>query len=345
MPERTGGVLSLAHTNFIVTSPRLVATPGALALAREVLQIEAQAVAALTSRIDGAFSSAVDLLLACVGRVVVSGVGKSGHIGRKIAATLASTGTPSMFVHAAEAAHGDLGMITRGDVLLALSYSGEGDELLTMLPIAKRLGTPLIAITGNPSSALAKLADVHIDVHVDKEACPLNLAPTSSTTAMLAMGDALAVACLDARGFGPEDFARAHPGGALGRKLLIYVRDVMRTDQQVPSVDVGASVMDALHEITRKQIGVTAVVDRGVLAGIFTDGDLRRLLEKLGDIRGVKVADVMTREPLTIAPDVLAAEAAQIMDQRRKNVLLAVNPKREVVGILSMPDLLAAKVI
>lgn len=328
-----------------MTSPSLVATPGALALAREVLQIEAQAVAALTDRIDGAFSSAVDLLLACVGRVVVSGVGKSGHIGRKIAATLASTGTPSMFVHAAEAAHGDLGMITRGDVLLALSYSGEGDELLTMLPIAKRLGTPLIAITGNPSSALAKLADVHIDVHVDKEACPLNLAPTSSTTAMLAMGDALAVACLDARGFGPEDFARAHPGGALGRKLLIYVRDVMRTDQQVPTVDIGASVMDALHEITRKQIGVTAVVGGGVLAGIFTDGDLRRLLEKVGDIRGVKVADVMTREPLTIAPDVLAAEAAQIMDQRRKNVLLAVSPNREVVGVLSMPDLLAAKVI
>ncbi len=250
-----------------VTSPSLVATPGALALAREVLQIEAQAVAALTDRIDGDFSKAVDLLLACAGRVVVSGVGKSGHIARKIAATLASTGTPSMFVHAAEAAHGDLGMITRDDVLLALSYSGEGDELLTMLPIAKRQGTPLIAITGNSSSALAKLADVHIDVRVEKEACPLNLAPTSSTTAMLAMGDALAIACLDARGFGPEDFARAHPGGALGRKLLTYVRDVMRTDAQIPIVGIDASVMDALHEITRKQIGVTAVVDAEREAG------------------------------------------------------------------------------
>ena len=329
-----------------VTSPSLVATPGALALAREVLQIEAQAVAALTNRIDGAFSNAVDLLLACAGRVVVSGVGKSGHIARKIAATLASTGTPSMFVHAAEAAHGDLGMITREDVLLALSYSGEGDELLTMLPIAKRQGTPLVAITGNASSALAKLADVHIDVHVEKEACPLNLAPTSSTTAMLAMGDALAIACLDARGFGAEDFARAHPGGALGRKLLTYVRDVMRTGDRIPIVAHGASVMDALHEITRKQIGVTAVVDqRGRLAGIFTDGDLRRLLERVGDVRNVEVSTVMTPKPLTISPDSLAAEAAQLMDERRKNVLLAVDGSGQLVGALSMPDLLAAKVI
>ncbi len=328
-----------------VTSPSLVATPGALALAREVLQIEAQAVAALTDRIDAAFSNAVDLLLACAGRVVVSGVGKSGHIARKIAATLASTGTPSMFVHATEAAHGDLGMITREDVLLALSYSGEGDELLTMLPIAKRQGTPLVAITGNASSALAKLADVHIDVRVEKEACPLNLAPTSSTTAMLAMGDALAIACLDARGFGAEDFARAHPGGALGRKLLTYVRDVMRTGDRIPIVSHSASVMNALHEITQKQIGVTAIVESGVLAGIFTDGDLRRLLERVGDVRNVEVSAVMTRNPLTISPDALAAEAAQIMDERRKNVLLAVDLTGQLVGALSMPDLLAAKVI
>ena len=329
-----------------VTPPSLVATPGALALAREVLQIEAQAISALIDRIDSAFSRAVDLLLACSGRVVVSGVGKSGHIARKIAATLASTGTPSMFVHAAEAAHGDLGMITRDDVLLALSYSGEGDELLTMLPIAKRQGTPLVAITGNASSALAKLADVHIDVFVEKEACPLNLAPTSSTTAMLAMGDALAIACLDARGFGAEDFARAHPGGALGRKLLTYVRDVMRTGEQIPIIDDGSSVMDALHEITRKQIGVTAIVDkRNTLAGIFTDGDLRRLLERVGDVRNVDVAAVMTRDPLTISADVLAAEAAQLMDERRKNVLLVVNQAGQLVGALSMPDLLAAKVI
>ena len=347
MPEESCGVLSLdpTHTNS-VTSPRLVATPGALALAREVLQIEAQAVAALADRIDGDFSNAVDLLLACTGRVVVSGVGKSGHIARKIAATLASTGTPSMFVHAAEAAHGDLGMITRDDVLLALSYSGEGDELLTMLPIAKRQGTPLIAITGNSTSALAKLADVHIDVRVEKEACPLNLAPTSSTTAMLAMGDALAIACLDARGFGPEDFARAHPGGSLGRKLLTYVRDVMRTDAQIPIVGIDASVMDALHEITRKQIGVTAVVDAsGKLTGIFTDGDLRRLLERIGDVRDIEVSGVMTRQPLTISPDSLAAEAAQLMEQRRKNVLLAVDQSGRLVGALSMPDLLSAKVI
>lgn len=329
-----------------VTPSRLVATPGALALARQVLQIEAQAVAALSDRIGADFSSAVDLLLACAGRVVVSGVGKSGHIARKIAATLASTGTPSLFMHAAEAAHGDLGMITHGDVVLALSYSGEGDELLTMLPVAKRLGTPLIAITGNPNSALAKLADVHLDVHVDKEACPLNLAPTSSTTAMLAMGDALAIACLDARGFGPDDFARAHPGGALGRKLLTYVRDVMRTGDQIPTVGVDATVMDALHEITRKRIGVTAIIDTsGALAGLFTDGDLRRLLEKVGDVRDVKVFDVMTRNPQTIDPDVLAAEAALVMDRHRKNVLLAVNLRRELVGVLSMPDLLAAKVI
>jgi len=347
MPEKTPGVLSLPLVNpTAVTPSRLVATPGALALAREVLRIEAQAVAALSDRINADFSSAVDLLLACSGRVVVSGVGKSGHIARKIAATFASTGTPSLFMHAAEAAHGDLGMITRGDVVLALSYSGEGDELLTMLPVAKRLGTPLIAITGNPASALARLADAHIDVHVEKEACPLNLAPTSSTTAMLAMGDALAIACLDARGFGPDDFARAHPGGALGRKLLTYVRDIMRTGDQIPSVGVDATVMDALHEITRKQVGVTAIVDeRGELAGLFTDGDLRRLLEKVGDIREVKVAEVMTRNPLTIAPDVLAAEAAQVMERHRKNVLLAISPGHELVGVLSMPDLLAAKVI
>ncbi len=328
------------------TSSRIHATSSALDLAREVLQIEAQAVAALTDRIDAAFAQAVDLVLACQGRVVVSGVGKSGHIARKIAATLASTGTPSLFVHAAEAAHGDLGMITPGDVLLALSYSGEGDELLTMLPVTKRLGTPLIAITGNAGSALAKLADVHIDVRVDKEACPLNLAPTPSTTAMLAMGDALAIACLDARGFGPADFALAHPGGALGRKLLTYVRDVMRTGERIPIVQSDATVMDAVHEITRKQIGVTAIVDqRGQLAGIFTDGDLRRLLERVGDVRDLKVADVMTRQPQTISPDVLAAEAAQTMDQRRKNVLLAVSQSGDLVGALSMPDLLAAKVI
>jgi arabinose-5-phosphate isomerase len=323
-----------------------VSTRGALALARQVLEIESGAVKALATRIDESFSRAVDLLLACSGRVVVSGVGKSGHIARKIASTLASTGTPALFVHATEAAHGDLGVITRSDVLLALSYSGEGDELLTMLPVAKREGTPLIAMTGNPASSLAGLADVHLDVRVDKEACPLNLAPTSSTTAMLAMGDALAVACLDARGFGPADFARSHPGGSLGRKLLTYVRDVMRTDERIPRVPADATVMDALHEITRKQIGMTAILDPdGELAGIFTDGDLRRLLERVGDVRPVKVGDVMTRNPLTISPDVLAAEAAQLMDRTRKNVLLVVDGAGRLVGALHNLDLMNAKVI
>jgi arabinose-5-phosphate isomerase len=328
------------------SSPPSVSTRGALALARQVLEIESGAVKALAGRIDESFSQAVGLLLACSGRVVVSGVGKSGHIARKIASTLASTGTPALFVHAAEAAHGDLGMITRADVLLALSYSGEGDELLTMLPVAKREGTPLIAMTGNPASSLAGLADVHLDVHVDKEACPLNLAPTSSTTAMLALGDALAVACLDARGFGPADFARSHPGGSLGRKLLTYVRDVMRTGERIPRVETEATVMDALHEITRKQIGMTAVLDeRGELAGIFTDGDLRRLLERVGDVRPLKVGNVMTRNPLTISPDVLAAEAAQLMDRSRKNVLLVVDADGRLVGALHNLDLMNAKVI
>lgn len=321
-------------------------TPSSLALAREVIEIEAGAVAALASRIDRDFERAVGLLLACRGRVVVTGVGKSGHIGRKLASTLASTGTPAMFVHAAEAAHGDLGMITRDDVLLALSYSGEGDELLTMVPIAKRVGTPLIAMTGNADSSLARLAEVHLDVHVEKEACPLNLAPTSSTTAMLVLGDALAIACLDARGFGREDFARSHPAGALGRRLLTHVRDVMRTGEAIPSVPDTASVMDALHEITIKQLGMTAVLDaNSELAGIFTDGDLRRLLERVGDVRSLMVAEVMTRSPLTIAPDALAVEAAQLMDRRRRNQLLVVDARGRLVGALNNLDLMNAKVI
>jgi len=324
----------------------LVPSAHALEMARDVLQIEADAVQGLAARLDERFTRAVELLLQCKGRVVVSGIGKSGHIARKIAATLASTGTPAIFVHAAEAAHGDLGMITRDDVLVALSYSGEGDELLTMLPVAKREGTPLVAMTGNTSSSLARLADVHLDVRVDKEACPLNLAPTSSTTAMLALGDALAVACLDARGFGPDDFARSHPAGALGRRLLTYVRDVMRTGDRIPRVTVDTSLIDALREISSKQLGMTAVLDAdGRLQGIFTDGDLRRLLQRAADVRHVKLADVMTRNPLTIAPDVLAAEAAQLMDQRKKNQLLVVDAGGALVGALHMHDLMAAKVI
>ena len=324
----------------------LVPSAHALEMARDVLQIEADAVQALAARLDDRFTRAVELLLLCRGRVVVSGIGKSGHIARKIAATFASTGTPAMFVHAAEAAHGDLGMITRDDVLVALSYSGEGDELLTMLPVAKREGTPLIAMTGNATSSLARLADVHLDVRVDKEACPLNLAPTSSTTAMLALGDALAIACLDSRGFGPDDFARSHPAGALGRRLLTYVSDVMRTGDRIPRVSVDTSLLDALREISSKQLGMTAVLDaEGRLQGIFTDGDLRRLLERAADVRNVKLADVMTRNPLTIAPDVLAAEAAQLMDQRKKNQLLVVDASGALVGALHMHDLMAAKVI
>ena len=317
----------------------------ALALAREVIATEAQAVAALADRIDANFLRAVDLLLACRGRVVVCGVGKSGHIARKIAATLASTGTPSLFVHAAEAAHGDLGMITRDDVMIGLSYSGETSELLTIVPLVKREGTPTIAMTGNADSALARHTDVHLSCHVEKEACPLNLAPTSSTTAMLVLGDALAIACLDARGFGPGDFARSHPGGALGRRLLTRVRDVMRTGAAVPTVPPTASVMEAVHEISRKQMSMTAVVaGDGRLVGIFTDGDLRKLLERVGDVRNLPLADVVNPTPMTIGPDVLAVEAARMLDEKHRNQLLVVEHGM-LIGALHMQDLLAAKVI
>jgi arabinose-5-phosphate isomerase len=317
----------------------------ALELARTVLRIEAQAVAALADRLDDAFLRAVELLLACGGRVVICGVGKSGHVGRKVAATMASTGTPAMFVHAAEAAHGDLGMITRSDVLVALSYSGETAELLTIVPTLKREGTPLVAITGAAGSSLARHADVHLDVRVDKEACPLNLAPTSSTTAMLALGDALAVACLDARGFGPADFARSHPGGALGRRLLTKVEDVMATGEAVPSVPVTATVMEAVREISRKRLGMTAVLEAdGRVAGIFTDGDLRRLLESGASVRDMAVAQVMTRSPLTIGPGALAAEAAQLIESTRRNQLLVVDDGR-LVGALHAHDLTAARVL
>ena len=317
----------------------------ALELARTVLTIEAQAITALVDRLDDAFLSAVRLLLQCRGRVVVSGVGKSGHIGRKVAATMASTGTPAMFVHAAEAVHGDLGMITRSDVLVALSYSGETTELLTIVPTLKREGTPLVAITGSPASSLARHADVHLNVRVDKEACPLNLAPTSSTTAMLALGDALAVACLDARGFGPADFARSHPGGALGRRLLTKVGDVMATGDAIPAVPLTASVMEAIREISLKRLGMTAVLDAdGRVAGIFTDGDLRRLLERGASVRDLGVAEVMTRNPLTIGADALAAEAAQLIESTRRNQLLVVEDGR-LVGAVHAHDLTAARVL
>jgi arabinose-5-phosphate isomerase len=320
--------------------------PSALDRAREVLAVESRAVAQLAERLDANFLRAVELLLGCRGRVVVSGVGKSGHIGRKIAATLASTGTPALFVHAGEAAHGDLGMVTQDDVFIGLSYSGTTAELLTIVPVIKREGTPLVAITGNAASDLARHADVHLDVRVDKEACPLNLAPTTSTTAMLALGDALAIACLDARGFGKDDYARSHPGGALGRRLLLRVADVMRSGERVPRVPVAASVMEAVHEISVKQMSMTAVVEAdGRLAGIFTDGDLRRLLEQVGDIRPVALAGVFNRSPLVIGPQALAVEAAQLLDSRHRNQLLVVDAAQRLVGALHVQDLMAAKVI
>jgi arabinose-5-phosphate isomerase len=318
----------------------------ALRLAREVLEIEAQAVAALASRLDGRFLDALRLILACRGRVIVTGIGKSGQIGRKIASTLASTGTPSFFVHPGEASHGDLGMITQDDVVLALSHSGESDELMTILPLVKRLGAPLIAMTGNPQSALASLADVVLDAGVEKEACPLNLAPTASTTAALALGDALAVAALDARGFGHEDFARSHPGGTLGRRLLTHVRDVMRTGDDVPVVTAGASFADAVLEISKKRMGMTAVVgaDRR-LAGIFTDGDLRRALGRGIDVHATPIDAVMTHNPRSIRPEALAAEAVELMEKHKTTQLPVVDPSGRLVGALNIHDLFRAKVL
>ncbi len=314
--------------------------------AREVLRIEADAVAQLADRIDSSFADACAMILACNGRVVVSGIGKSGHIARKIAATLASTGTPSFFVHPAEASHGDLGMITGDDILVALSNSGSTDELLAIVPLVKRLGARLIAVTGNRESALARLADVHLDASVDREACPLNLAPTASTTAALALGDALAVALLDARGFGALDFARSHPGGMLGRRLLTRVADVMRSGDALPTVPAGARVLDAILEITRKRMGMTAVLEHGSqLAGIFTDGDLRRLLEQGRDLRALSIDDVMTRSPKTIDAQALAAEAVHLMEERQINQLLVTGEGNRLVGALSLHDLLAAKVV
>ncbi|MBC7499652.1 MAG: KpsF/GutQ family sugar-phosphate isomerase [Herminiimonas sp.] len=328
----------------------------ALELARETLQIEADAILALKARLSGTsdapdvsdmpFAQAVALLLECSGRVVVSGIGKSGHIARKIAATLASTGTPALFVHPAEAAHGDLGMVTHNDAFVAISNSGETAELLAIVPIIKRMGASLIAMTGNPSSSLARLANVHLDVSVAKEACPLNLAPTASTTATLALGDALAVALLDARGFGEEDFARSHPGGALGRKLLTHVRDVMRSGDAIPAVTADASLSAALLEITRKGLAMTAVVDPAFHAiGIFTDGDLRRLIESVQDFTTLKIADVMHAGPRTIHPDQLAVDAVQMMEEFRINQLLVADAAGVLVGALHIHDLTRAKVI
>lgn len=318
----------------------------ALALARDVLEIEADAVRGLAAQLNGEFVAAVELLLNCSGRVVVSGIGKSGHIARKIAATLASTGTPAFFVHPAEASHGDLGMVTADDVFIGISNSGEVEELIAILPLVKRLGAKLIAMTGRPQSSLAKLSDVHLNAAVAKEACSLNLAPTASTTAALELGDALAVAVLDARGFGPDDFARSHPGGALGRRLLTYVRDVMHTGDTVPVVGLGATLSDALLQITAKRMGMTAVVDQdNRVAGIFTDGDLRRVLERDGDFRGLPIAEIMTRNPRTIEPDHLAVEAVEQMERFRINQMLVTDADGKLVGALNMHDLFSKKVI
>ena len=324
----------------------LTAAPHALDLARQVLNIEADAVRALTQRIDGNFLQALNLILACRGRVIVSGMGKSGHIARKIASTMSSTGTPAYFVHPGEASHGDLGMVTADDVFVCISYSGESEELLTIVPVLKRQGAHLISLTGNPKSSLALAADAHLDGSVTQEACPMGLAPTASTTAALALGDALAVALLDAKGFGEADFARSHPGGTLGRRLLTHVRDIMHTHASIPSVRKDATLADAVLEISRKGLGMTAIVDDNKhLLGIYTDGDLRRTLEKKLDFSTTLVSAVMTVNPRSIGPDALAVEAVQMMEKFNITQLVVVEANQKLVGALNMHDLLKAKVI
>jgi arabinose-5-phosphate isomerase len=318
----------------------------ALAMAREVLEIEARAVSDLIKKLDQQFVDAVDLILKSRGRVVVSGIGKSGHIARKIASTLASTGTPAFFVHPAEASHGDLGMVARDDVLIALSNSGESEELLAIVPMLKRQGAKLVAMTGNTRSTLAREADVSLYAGAEKEACPLNLAPTASTTAALALGDALAVALMQAKGFTRDEFAASHPGGSLGRRLLTHVRDAMRAGENAPRIGHGVTAMAGVVEMSRGRMGMTAVLDdEGRVLGIFTDGDLRRALEKGIDLRSARITDIMTRDPRTISPDKLAAEAVEIMERHKVNQLLVVDAERRLVGALNMHDLFRAKVI
>ena len=314
---------------------------------RRVFAVEAEGLAAVADRIDGAFSAACKAILASRGRVVCCGMGKSGHVARKIAATLASTGTPAFYVHPGEAAHGDLGMVTDADIVLALSYSGESDEVLLLLPALKRQGNTVIAMTGRPASTLAREGDIHLDVSVPAEACPLALAPTSSTTAALAMGDALAVALLEARGFTADDFARSHPAGALGRRLLLHITDVMHAGDDVPRVGPGATISEALVEMSRKRLGMTAVDDADDrLLGLYTDGDLRRSLDDAGvDLRTTRIDAVMTRAPKTIDADALAVEAAQLMEAHKINALLVTNREQHVVGALNIHDLLRARVV
>lgn len=318
----------------------------ALHLARETFDIEMQAIAGLRQRLGPAFAQAVQAMLRVGGRVVVMGMGKSGHVGRKMAATLASTGTPALFMHTSEAIHGDLGMIQADDLLVAISNSGESDELAAILPVVKRLGVPVIAMTGKPESTLARHADVVLDCGVDKEACPLNLAPTASSTAQLVMGDALAVVLLDARGFRAEDFARSHPGGALGRRLLTHVRDVMRSGDAVPRIAPQAGLTEVMREMSRKGLGAVAIVDeRQRLLGVFTDGDLRRLVEKGGDLRVVTAREVMSHAPKTVPAHALAVDAAQLMERHRITSVLVVDEAGMLCGALNSNDLMRAKVI
>ncbi|WP_373089882.1 KpsF/GutQ family sugar-phosphate isomerase [Zhongshania sp.] len=313
--------------------------------ALRVIRMERDAVAVLANRIDESFSQACDILMGCKGRVVVTGMGKSGHIGNKIAATLASTGTPAFFVHPGEASHGDLGMITAGDVVIALSNSGTTGELITILPLFKLLAVPVIALTGNPNSELATTADVHLNVGVAEEACPLNLAPTSSTTATLVMGDALAIALLEARGFTANDFALSHPGGALGRRLILKIDSIMHTGDSIPKISLGSALSGALLEMSSKTLGMTTVVDQaGVLAGIFTDGDLRRAIDRGIDIHKCPIDDIMTRNCRTVKPGTMAAEALRIMEDNKITVLVAVNADGHPVGVIHTHDLLKAGV-
>jgi arabinose-5-phosphate isomerase len=315
-------------------------------LGKDVLRTEAAAVLGLLEQIDQTFVNAVKLMLECRGRVVVSGIGKSGHIAHKIAATMASTGTPAFFVHPAEASHGDLGMITADDVVIAISNSGESTELVAIVPLLKRHGARLISITGVATSTLATLADIHLNARVEKEACPLGLAPTSSTTAALALGDALALALLKARGFSADDFARSHPGGKLGRRLLVRVSDVMHTGKELPIVGEGCSLAEALLEMSAKGLGMTAIVDgESRLRGLFTDGDLRRALAAGADLRDAKIAKLMTANPRTISPDRLAAEAFQMMEAKRINGLLVTDDENRLVGVFNMHDLFQAGVV
>jgi arabinose-5-phosphate isomerase len=328
-----------------MSSP-VFAAERAVQIGRQALEVEARALAELAPRLGDAFAAAVQLMLACRGRVAVMGMGKSGHVGRKIAATLASTGTPALFVHPAEAAHGDLGMVTSGDVVLALSNSGESDELNAILPVLKRLGVPIVAMTGRPQSSLAAHADIVLDSAVAEEACPLQLAPTASTTAQMALGDALAVALLDTRGFKAEDFARSHPGGALGRKLLTHVRDLMRSGDALPRVAATTPFTDLMREMSAKALGMAVIVDaEDRVQGIFTDGDLRRLVEQGRDLRALTAAEVAHPKPRTVGAEALAVDAADLMEAARITVVLVVDADQHLLGAISINDLMRAKVI